>query len=336
MLNRRSFFAAGLGALASISLLTACGSDDSSAGASSSRDASEPTEITVGYIGDGNGATLVAVAEKQDLWAKHGLEANTKVFTNGPIQIQALGSGDLDFGYIGPGALWLPMQGKATIVSVNSLGKADRLVAQPGLDTVESLRGKKIGVAEGTSGDMLLSLALEKNGMTESDVERVVMDPSTMISAFAAGQIDAAAIWYPHVETMRNQVPDLEEMDIGAEVPELEFPAVEVAGPSIAEDNPEALQKFQAVAKDAMDWAAKNQDQMPALLAEFIGAPEEGIAAEMEHVDVLSAAEATAKTEDGTINDWLTNLNEMFVRFDKVDEVVDPSTYYLGEEYVGA
>nr|WP_237763617.1 hypothetical protein [Falsirhodobacter sp. alg1] len=29
------------------------------------------------------------------------------VFTNGPIQVQALRAGSLDFAYIGSGALWL-------------------------------------------------------------------------------------------------------------------------------------------------------------------------------------------------------------------------------------
>lgn len=342
--------------LAIISVLaTACASDepapDAVAGESEPADSdsepadseseaadseSEPIAITVGYIGDGNGAMLAAIAEDQDLWTKHGLEAETKVFTNGPIQIQALGAGDLDFGYIGPGAFWLPMQGQATVATINSLGRADRLVAQPGLDTFEALRGKTIGVAEGTSGDMILSLALEEYGMTEDDIEKVAMDPSTMISAFSSGQIDAAAIWYPHVETMRQQVPELVEMNIGEEFPELQFPAAQVAGASIAQDNPEALTRFQAVQKEAVDWATANPDELNTLLAEFLDAPEESIAAEMEHIEFLSSEEAMSRTEDGTIGEWLTNLNEMFVRFDKVDEVVDPATYYLGEEYVGA
>ena len=43
---------------------------------------------------------------------------------------------------------------------------------------------------------MLLRLALRKQGMTVSDVELIRMDPSTVVAAFASGQIDAAGIWY--------------------------------------------------------------------------------------------------------------------------------------------
>src|SRR5699024_11513903 len=84
--------------------------------------------------------------------------------------------------YIAPGSLWQPTVGQATVVSLNSLGRADRVIAQPGIDSVAALRGKTVGVAEGTSSDMILSLALEHADMTTDDIERVAMDPSTIIS----------------------------------------------------------------------------------------------------------------------------------------------------------
>src|SRR5690348_4324354 len=74
--------------------------------------------VNFGYIGDFNGTSLLAIANEQGLWKKHCLTASLKVFTNGPLQITALGAGSLDFGYIGPGALWLPAEGKAKIVAI--------------------------------------------------------------------------------------------------------------------------------------------------------------------------------------------------------------------------
>ena len=100
--------------------------------------------IRVGYIADFFGASLTAIANDQGLWAKHGLTPDIKVFTNGPIQIQALGAGSLDVGYIGPGALWLPASGKAKIVAINAIGFSDRVTrlfsnAQPLLATGRNL-----------------------------------------------------------------------------------------------------------------------------------------------------------------------------------------------------
>ena len=95
--------------------------------------------VRIGYIGDFNGASLVAVATDQNLWAAQGLQPDLKVFTNGPIQIQAFGSGSLDFGYVGPGALWLPASGRAKVIAINNLGQADRVIAQAGVRTIADL-----------------------------------------------------------------------------------------------------------------------------------------------------------------------------------------------------
>ncbi|MFD0478830.1 ABC transporter substrate-binding protein [Nonomuraea thailandensis] len=175
---RRALTAATAVSLLALSV-TACSDDGST--------------VRFGYISDYNGASLLAIAEKQGLWEKQGLTPEIKVFTNGPLQIQALGADDLDFGYIGPGAMWLPATGKAKVVAINTLAYADRVIGRPGVTSIADLKGKKVGVPEGTSGDMVLNLALQKAGMTVKDIQKVPMDPATVVSAFVAGQIDGAA-----------------------------------------------------------------------------------------------------------------------------------------------
>ncbi|MFB4291842.1 aliphatic sulfonate ABC transporter substrate-binding protein [Nonomuraea sp. ATR24] len=186
--------------------------------------------VRFGYISDYNGASLLAIADKQGLWEKQGLTPEIKVFTNGPLQIQALGAGDLDFGYIGPGAMWLPASGKAKVVAVNTLAYADRVIARPGIASIRDLKGKKVGVPEGTSGDMVLNLALRKAGMTVEDIEKVPMDPATVVSAFAAGQIDGAGIWYPLIDTIKAKVPGTVELASTKEFPDNSFPTAFVSG----------------------------------------------------------------------------------------------------------
>ena len=57
--------------------------------------------VRIGYIADFNGASLAAIVTDQNLWTERSLQPDLRVFTNGPIQIQAFGSGSLDFGYVG-------------------------------------------------------------------------------------------------------------------------------------------------------------------------------------------------------------------------------------------
>lgn len=340
--SRRQVLIGSAGMLG-VAALAACSTDEPATDPSTSPAGRETTAagettapvevepVKVGYIADGNGAMLVNIAEKQGLWAKHGLEPETVSFTNGPLQIQALGTGDIDFGYIGFGALWLPMSGQAKVVSVNSNGQADRVLAQPGISSIEDLRGKTVGVPEGTSGDILLTLALESAGMTADDIERVVMDPPTTISAFISGQVDAVGIWYPHVQTILDQKPDTVELVKSADFPELAFPACQVAAPDIT-DRPELLAKFQAVQAEAYAWAVDNRDELNTQLAEFLDIPEESIVSEQEFVDVLSPDQVSEMTADGTIEGWFTTLNEHFVSAGQVDEVVPVSDYWIPAE----
>lgn len=336
MFTRRNILLGGAG-IAGAAALAAC-SDDTPAttpAPDATTDGAAPAtvdDITVGYIEDGNGCMLVAIAEEQGLWDKHGLNAETLAFTNGPLQIQALGTGDLDFGYIGFGALWLPMSNQAKVVSINSRGTADRVIAQPGITSMEDLRGKKVGVPEGTSGDMLLNLALESAGMTIDDIERVPMDPPTAISAFTSGQIDAAGIWYPHVATIKNNVPDLVEVAKSTDYEDLAFLAAQVAGTDIG-DRPEVLRKFQAVCKEAFTWAAENRDQVNTLLSDFIKAPADAIASEQEFVEVFTADQVVEMSNDGTIESWLTGLNEEFVKAEKAEAVTPVADYWMAKEY---
>lgn len=291
--------------------------------------------VRVGYIGDFHGASMVAVANKLDLWKKYGLAPELKVFTNGPIQIQALGTGDLDFGYIGPGALWLPISGKAKIIAMNVVGYSDRVIGQPAIKTMQDLKGKTVAVPEGTSGDMLLRLALQKAGMRLEDIKRVSMDPATIVTAFASGQVDAAGIWYPHIATIKTRVPALNEIFSNKDaMPKNSFPSSFVMRPDL--DTPASAPLVDAmirVIKDAGDWRMKNLPQAIDLTAALLGAPRANLETEAGYAQYFSSQELSKFSEDGTIHSWLSGMNDLFKGFGRVQEMVDPHKYYLGARY---
>jgi NitT/TauT family transport system substrate-binding protein len=317
------------GAAAALALtLTACGASDDSAGGGK-------TKVTFGYIGDFNGSSLLAIADKEGLWDKEGLDVDTKVFTDGPTQIQALGAGSLDYGYIGPGAVWLPASGKASIIAVNTLGGADRVIAQPGITSIEQLKGKKVAVPEGTSGDMILGLALKKAGMTKDDVKIVPMDPATIVSAFGSGQVDAAGIFYPSIDTIKKQVPDLVELAQNSDFePDFAFPTAFVGQPDAADDPTTA--KVVKVLREAIDYRAEHTDEAIADTADLLQQPVDAVKADASHNQLLTSAELDKDTQDGTVTKWFDALQQFFVGAGKLDKPVDSSTFYLGDDFVAA
>ncbi|MFJ6850877.1 aliphatic sulfonate ABC transporter substrate-binding protein [Streptomyces sp. NPDC091271] len=302
--------------------VTGCSGDSSSGGT-----------VRFGYISDYNGASLLAIANKQGLWKEEGLNPEYKTFTNGPLQIQALGSDNLDFGYIGPGAMWLPASGKAKVVAVNTLARADRVIAQPGITSIEGLKGKKVGVPEGTSGAMALDLALQKAGMSEKDIEKVPMDPSTVVSAFVSGQIDGAGLWYPLIDNIKTKKPKLNEVASTADFKDRAFPTAFVAP---AKSDEKLNGKVVKVLQKANDWRAAHPDEAIDAAASLLKIDRAKVAADAANVETLSTADLVARTEDGTVDSWLDGLGEFFVETGRLKKAPAADTYYEGDLYTKA
>ncbi|PTE08438.1 aliphatic sulfonates ABC transporter substrate-binding protein [Mesorhizobium helmanticense] len=305
------------------------------AGAVPAGAAGDPARI--GYNGDFWGASVASIANAKELWAKHGVEADTKVFTNGPIQVQALGANSLEFGYLGPGALWLPATGKAKIIAVNDVGFSDRVIAQAGIASIADLKGKKVAVPAGTSGDMLLRLALRKAGMTVDDIEVVPMDPSTVVAAFSSKQVDAAGIWYPFVGIIRKTVPDLVEIAKNDDFyPATTFPSVFIARNDLVESNPDLVKKVIGVIKEAQDYRAAHLDEAVDITAKQLGIPAEQLKTEAGYGKLMTSAELAKLTTDGTVAGWFSTMNELFKTFGKFDTALDPKDYYMADLYLAA
>lgn len=309
--------------------LTACGSSGGGGNSSS-------TKIRVGYTADFSGSAALAVAQKQGLFGKQGLDPDLKVFTNGPLQIQAFGSGDLDVGYIGPGALWLPQSGKAKVIAINQLGLADHLIARPGsgIKSVSDLKGKKVAVPQGTSGDMIFQLALKKAGLSPKDVDVVNMDPSTVVTAFSSGSVDAAATWYPLIDTIKKRVPDF--VDLASDknyFPEQTFPNAFVAGNSFVDKHSGTVKKFLKVIQQANDWIVKHPDEAQKIDAEYLKVPAENLSSATDYVKLLPTAQLVKDSKDGTVEKWLDGLSDVFVQMGKVKSPQKAKDYYTADLY---
>jgi NitT/TauT family transport system substrate-binding protein len=335
---RRKLLGLAAASVAVAFALTGCAGDpgDSPSGAVEN-EYDDVIDVDFGYIPDFNGTSLLAIAEDQGLWKKYGLNVTTQNFTNGPLQIQALGTGDLDFGYIGPGAVWLPASGQAKIVALNTLGQADRVVAQAGIDSVEDLRGKTVAFPEGTSGDMILTLALKAAGMTKDDIDAVAMEPAAIVAALSSKQVDGAGFWYPALATVKQQVPDLVELAENSDFEEtVAFPTAFVAGNDVVADEPDKVDRVLRALRDAIAYRAAHVDEAIQLTADFNALDPAQVEADAANVQILSLEELDTLTEDGTVDTWLSGMVEYFVGAGKLPSAVDPADFYTGDLFLKA
>jgi NitT/TauT family transport system substrate-binding protein len=220
---------------------------------------------------------------------------------------------------------------------MNTLGQADRVVGQAGNETIEDLRGKQVAVPEGTSGDMILTLALEEAGMTKEDVEVVPMEPSAIVAALSSKQVDGAGFWYPALATVKEQVPDLVEIAENSDFEDtVAFPTAFVAGNDVVANEQEKVDRVLAALREAIAYRAENMDEAIQLTAEFNDLDVAAVEGDASNVQILSLEEIDQLTQDGTVDTWLSGMVDYFVDAGKLTDPVEPSEFYTGDLFLGA
>jgi NitT/TauT family transport system substrate-binding protein len=78
----------------------------------------------------------------------------------------------------------------------NSTG-ADKIIVSDKIKSIKDLKGKKVAVEAGSVDHFLLAQALKRAGMTFKDIKLVKLETSKAAAAFAAGEVDATAVYAP-------------------------------------------------------------------------------------------------------------------------------------------
>ncbi len=291
----------------------------------------EPVSLNVGYIDTSiNGGGLIAIAEELGLWEKYNLDLNLIPFTNGPTQITAMQSGDIDVGYIGGGAIWLPASGQATILVTSEASVGERIIAsaESGATDMEGLRGLKVGVPEGGSGEMILALALDKAGMTMDDIEPVVLDPPNIVTAFVSGSVDAAAIFQPLAGQILTAKGDSEILAQNTDFPDVSFLGAWVASNPAVEEKPEAITRFLMAYADANDFRVENFEETLEISSAFTGVPMDSTRAQGEVSEWYSSDDILARDQDGTTATLFEGFEAVFVTTGRM-EAVNPADSFI-------
>lgn len=76
-----------------------------------------------------------------------------------------------------------------------------------GILTPSDLKGKRIGVTFKTKGEFFLGRFLIYNQLSLGDVNLINMSPHEITEALIKGDIDAASIWEPYLDNIKNNYP---------------------------------------------------------------------------------------------------------------------------------
>ncbi len=159
-------------------------------------------EVRIGHQKSGALVFLKDSLFLDDALANQGIQVKWVEFPSGPPLLEAMNTGNIDFGTTGESPPIFAQVANANLryVGINQHSPESEAIIVPKgspITAVTALKGKKIGVVRGSSAHLTLVRALEANGMAFKDITPLYLNPSDARAAFERGDLDAWVIWEP-------------------------------------------------------------------------------------------------------------------------------------------
>lgn len=212
--------------------------------------------------------------QAKDWGEPYGLKTDVSTFSSAGDSLKAFVAGRIDV--VSGGAARLvtmaAMQPETfLIVAANQYG-GDRYGLMVGPDasyqTIEDLKGEKIGVVSGSGAHGTFMLYLQKNNLSPSDFQFVNMKVEDIAAAVNRGVVDAGLAWEPQVAIaeVNGAVKRLVSMKGISESPNFIL-----ASREYAKSNPDGLVRYIASLIDMSEFIRSNPEEVGELIAAQLG-----------------------------------------------------------------
>jgi len=161
-------------------------------------------KLRLAYIQNDLHHLPVFVALEKGYYREEGLEVEiTGVFKAGPEEMSAFSSHSLDAGYVGDAPAITAQANKVVsvrmVAQANKAGSALVVAKESNIQNISGLKGRVVAIpGHATIQDVLLRMALKKDGVNPAELEIMVLKPPEMIIALSSQEIDAFIAWEPY------------------------------------------------------------------------------------------------------------------------------------------
>ncbi|MGV2982544.1 ABC transporter substrate-binding protein [Microbacterium sp. AGC85] len=180
---------------ASALALTGCGGASEAPAGDGGEASGEMTDVTLmlNWYPYGEHAAFYYGVE-QGIFEEHGINLTIKAGQGSTKTAQAVGQGQVDFGWADTPAVLANIDKGVAIKSVGvflqTTPSAVQVFADSGIESPEDLKGKTIAVSAGDAPTTTFPVYLEAVGLSESDVTQQNLDAAGKIAAMLSGQVD--------------------------------------------------------------------------------------------------------------------------------------------------
>ncbi|MGL4503132.1 MAG: ABC transporter substrate-binding protein, partial [Planktothrix sp.] len=170
-----------------------------------------PSSVSTVRLGFSNwpGCAVWQIAAEQGIFEKNNLDVDLQ-FSDYTTGFTNFASGQLDANchtlYDTIYLMGTDSQVDQVIVALTDWSTGgDQIIAAPGINNIQELKGKKVAFESGSVGNFMLLLALEKYGLKLSDIQAVNQDLITNLALFMEGEVDAVITYIPFVKEAMNR-----------------------------------------------------------------------------------------------------------------------------------
>ena len=205
----------------------------------------QPT-VTVGYQGMLN--PWKAAIENKRFAQVTGREITWRKFNSGAEVITAMASGDVDLAVAGSSPIATGMSRGLELELVwilEAIEANEALIARQGsgIETIQDLKGKTVGVPFASTTHYHLLFALEHNKIDTKDLKILNLQPDAIAASWAQDRIGAAFIWSPVLDQLKANGKVIVSSGELAKLGRPTFDGL-IAQQAFAQQNPEFMAQF--------------------------------------------------------------------------------------------
>lgn len=155
----------------------------------------------------------VYVAYEKGFFTEEGLQVGLQSCNSGRDALNAVIEGQAHFGTVSDTPIMIAGLKGEKIYVLATVAESDKYMKiitrkDRGISIPADLKGKKIGVSSGTSGEFFLHVFLTLNHLAPQDVQAVTIRPEDMVDALATGEVDAVSTWVPYATILQKKLGD--------------------------------------------------------------------------------------------------------------------------------
>jgi NitT/TauT family transport system substrate-binding protein len=232
----------------------------------------ELSSVKLGYFPNVTHASAMIGVEKGFFQKELGekVKLNTQQFPNGSLLMDALTTGQIDIGYVGPEpAIARFLQGGDVVVLSGAANGGNVVVAakDSNINSIKDLSGKVVASpSRACTHDISLRILMQQQGLKMQDqggtVKEVTQKPADMITLLQQKQLDAAVVSEPWASQMEEKVGakiivDAKDMPWEGKLPS----TVLVASKKFVSENPEIVKAILRGNVDAVNFVKASPDE---------------------------------------------------------------------------